>query len=238
MEEEIDRHEFISKLSSLLDVADVQTSELTFPYSENFDDVNNILSRFKSGKQRDGLIRSILSVFGQVDATTPGTVGAHFKGCFVTDDACSTSCIESIQRTDPCEFNVIDYCGDGEFKKYNNGTPREADIAIINIKSSGFKGFTKEEVKVLNEIGITKVKLSGDTLFAGNEVYNLSDLEQSVKGYINDSYFDEINEVNDVEEESSTDTDESKNVWAWVILLIVFVFFILLILLLFNLPSA
>lgn len=241
METEIDRSQFIIKLSNLVDVANVQTSELVYPYSENFDDVNNILSRFKSGKQRDGLIRSILSVFGQVDGTTPGTVGAHFKGCFVTDDACSTSCIESIQRTDPCEFNVIDYYGNGNFKKYNNGIPRESNIAIINIKSSGFKGFTKEEVEVLNEVGITEVKLSGDVSFSGNEIYNLRDLEQSAKGYVDDSYLDEINDVNevsDVEEESSTSTDESKNTWAWVVLGIVLIFFLLLVLLLFNLPSA
>lgn len=240
METEIDRSDFIAKLSNLVDVAGVQTSDLTYPYSENFDDVNNLLSRFKSGKQRDGLIRSILSIFGQADGTTPGTVGAHFKGCFITDDACSTSCIESIQRTDPCEFNVIDYYGNGDFKKYNTGTPRESNIAIINVKSVGFKGFTRQEVKVLNEVGITKVKLSGDVSFAGNEVYNLSDLEQSAKGYVDDSYLDEINDMNEVSdvEDSSTSTDESKNTWAWVALGIVFVFFLLLILLLFNLPSA
>ena len=115
------------------------------------------------------IVKIVTNTFGDVKVVLPDTVGAFFRGCFVSDEfpglqACSPICAGMMPPTHDvngwtfCQENVLYF--DGDKLSFMHMTDQRKDKAIIHIiNPSKYNGFTQEHIQALIERGIKFVSL-------------------------------------------------------------------------------
>ena len=114
-------------------------------------------------------LKTINDIFGDVAVVRPDTVGAFFRGCFVSNEypglqSCSAICAGNLAPDHNtggwtfCQENVILF--DGEKLSFQHKTDQRKDKAIIHvINENKFTGFTDANIQALLENGIKTVSL-------------------------------------------------------------------------------
>lgn len=162
-------------LQQLKEYQDVKTEELGNISVEADRKFKNIIEVYRALFEIPELYTELLQIAKEVfncgtidNPLVPGTIGAFFCGCADLKDGieCSANCAGNLPHHKEqifCEYNVFYFDETRKFTFLHEGKNKEmrnyAIIEIAPLISSGFQGFSEDEVKLLETEGIQTIKL-------------------------------------------------------------------------------
>ena len=162
---EVHRGALKQNLKELRTQAHIPVHKLTPTYAEAFNSVQESIRILNNNPAMyEMALVDVREVFGDVaHVVRPGTVGAFFIGCATKDKfdgplGCNPKCASSLTPNDPnfigCHNMVLLY-SDDDFVGLNHNKSTTAYIFVDH----KFKGFTRNNITQLKDIGVEKVIL-------------------------------------------------------------------------------
>ena len=250
----IDMKEINSALDRLVKFSDTRIADLPQSIRKDLDNLTETIGIFSSTNYYPELIKVINKNFGNIRTVKVDTVGAVFRGCFVTDEfpglqSCSAICAGMVPASVGSGSNGFPICTenvfffDGETLTSQNVTEPRVDRAIIHVTDvTKYVGFKPIHIKQLQEFGIKTVTLY---LVDSNNKYTEKLNSQPVVSLPLSSVFasgiqspntptptpqQQLRQVgqNNPQPAPLSVSDEGGSLWAWILLFVGIIFIIIL----------
>lgn len=151
-----------NEISELKKYANVRVSELPTKISEKLSTIGKLAGLLRDTSSYDSIIKSVEEAFGN-QTVNPGTVASFFYGCFSPSNYdgilhCSATCagnlpLPNIAGWQDCDKTVILLSKDGLDVRH----AVDGDEAIIHYIDDEYKGFSRQQIKELKDLGIKYV---------------------------------------------------------------------------------
>ncbi|SNW62994.1 Transmembrane domain-containing protein [Orpheovirus IHUMI-LCC2] len=229
LEEGIDFSDITRRLDNLKRHSDVLISELSGSPKHDYDTIQAVAQTLFNTPTYERLYKCIRDRFHDITNPNPGTIGAYFNGCSLTEDACSPLCAGSIVPPDAdwkwCDTNVVLGIWNGKcYDFYLQNPPLEDKDTTVNLESVNgqFYGLTTDEKESLKSLGIFFARFR---LYHRNNKY-----EVITKECISvDTLKSRNNYTTNIAHRISSSTNSSSNAIFWVfaiILLLVIIYLV------------
>lgn len=152
-------------LEKMYEVRAMKVEDLCRDKRKIFDKIAQLMTLTSTSSEYGTLVDIIREVFHDVTSVVPGTVGAHFMGCFIPDNfggpsGCSAVCAGAVQPpimsgSDVCLENVVIVSDEGMTIQNPGSGNGNAIVHIVN----GAPGLTVAQINKLREMGYFSVAI-------------------------------------------------------------------------------